>query len=566
MNATGVKDRTLLTIQVEDYFQVGSFEKIIDRERWYRFETRLERNTREALELLASFEIRATFFVLGWVAEKLPQLIREIAAAGHEVASQGYHHRAIGTMSPEQFREDLSRSREAIQRATGTRILGHRVPHFLGPADLWALDVLAEEGYAYDSSLRPLFRQFAGEPDRRVAHTHVHAGRSLWEFPIPSWQVLGHSIPIGGGNYYRQLPHTLLKPIVRQWHDTHKAPFVMYFHVWELDPSQPKINSGSFLTRVRHYRNLDKMEWVLPRFFREYLNGSVAEYLGLDQTQPAPQPPPSRPAPALVTATDAAPNAQRVSIVVPCYKETQALPYLANTLRALEGHLAPEYRPQFVFVDDGSPDDTWETLNGIFGGWPQCTLLRHETNEGVAAAILTGIRGSATEVVCSMDCDCTYDPNELKRMIPLLSPEVSVVTASPYHPEGRVKNVPSWRLGLSRGASFLYRRVFRQQLHTYTSCFRVYRRAALQDLEIDEGGFLGVAEMLGRLDLKGARIAEHPAVLEVRIFGQSKMKAARAILGHLKLMARLLWLRFRSSVPPEPLAEALLSLNQRNGE
>ncbi len=124
-------------------------------------------------------------------------------------------------------------------------------------------------------------------------------------------------------------------------------------------------------------------------------------------------------------------------------------------------------------------------------------------------------------------------------MIPLLSRRRRVVTASPYHPQGRVKNVPSWRLGLSRGASFLYRRVFRQKLHTYTSCFRVYRRTALQGLEIDEGGFLGVAEMLGRLDLEGARIVEHPAVLEVRIFGQSKMKAARAVLGHLQLMTRL---------------------------
>ncbi len=203
--------------------------------------------------------------------------------------------------------------------------------------------------------------------------------------------------------------------MVRHWHDAHNSPFVMYFHVWELDPSQPKINSGSFLTRVRHYRNLDKMEWVLPRFFREYRNGSIAEYLDLDLAQPAAPLPPSRSEPAVVTSTGAPRNAQRVSVVVPCYNG-DAVPPLPRQ-HAAGSRSAPRLRirPQFVFVDDGSTDDTWETLAGIFGSWPQCTLLRHETNKGVAAAILTGIRGSATEIVCSIDCDCTYDPNELKR-------------------------------------------------------------------------------------------------------------------------------------------------------
>jgi glycosyltransferase involved in cell wall biosynthesis len=218
----------------------------------------------------------------------------------------------------------------------------------------------------------------------------------------------------------------------------------------------------------------------------------------------------------------------------------------------VQASLGTRYDLRFVFVDDGGQDGTWEALGKIFGSWPEATLLRHDRNRGVAAAILTGLRRADTEVVCSIDCDCTYDPHELARMIPLLRPGVAMVTASPYHPQGRVRNVPGWRLLLSRGASFLYRRVLRQQLHTYTSCFRVYRRGAVAVLQVREAGYLGIAEMLGRLDLQGARVVEHPATLEVRMLGCSKMKTLRTIGGHLRLLARLAWLRLFGRVEPAP--------------
>jgi hypothetical protein len=145
-----------------------------------------------------------------------------------------------------------------------------------------------------------------------------------------------------------------------------------------------------------------------------------------------------------------------------------------------------------------------------------------------------------------MDCDCTYDPHELQNMIPLLTPDVDLVTASPYHRFGKVLNVPRWRLTLSMGSSFLYRRLFNQKLATYTSCFRVYRRSAVADIPLTNGGFLGIAELLGRLDLRGSRIVEYPATLSVRMLGRSKMKILKSILGHLGLMARLLGMRFSS--------------------
>jgi glycosyltransferase involved in cell wall biosynthesis len=157
---------------------------------------------------------------------------------------------------------------------------------------------------------------------------------------------------------------------------------------------------------------------------------------------------------------------------------------------------------------------------------------------------MTGLREAKTDIVCSMDCDCTYDPHELSKMIPLLTEDVDMVTASPYHKNGGVRNVPNWRLFLSKGASFLYARTLHTKLSTFTSCFRVYRRSSVINLPIGEKGFLGVAEMLGRLDLSGGKIVEFPTVLEVRLFGFSKMKTARTIFGHLKLLSKLSKQRF----------------------
>jgi hypothetical protein len=333
----------------------------------------------------------------------------------------------------------------------------------------------------------------------------------------------------------------------------------MYFHAWELDPEQPKINTGSLLTWVRHYRNLDKMGWVLEDYFARYPFTSIARYLGLHTEKLAERNGAAAPtAPDLhISATAASapivPTAGKrppVSIVVPCFNEELILPYLANTLKSVRATLGSRYDLRFVFVDDGSRDRTWESLGRIFGPEPDCTLLRHERNRGVAAAILTGLRATRTEVVCSIDCDCTYDPHELANMIPLLAQNVDLVTASPYHTQGQVRNVPGWRLLLSRGASWLYRRILRHKLATYTSCFRVYRRDVIANLEVKEGGYLGIAELLGRLDLQGGRIVEHPTTLEVRMLGYSKMKTLRTIFGHLRLLARLAVLRLFGSPAP----------------
>lgn len=228
-----------------------------------------------------------------------------------------------------------------------------------------------------------------------------------------------------------------------------------------------------------------------------------------------------------------------ITVVVPCYNEEDGLDYLAKTLDSFAWSVRDQYAVGIVLVDDGSLDGTWARLNELFGDRADCVLVRHQRNRGIAAATLTGIRHSRTEIVCAIDADCSFDPHQLKAMIPLLQPGVDVVVASPFHAQGRTLDVPGWRLALSKGASTLYRLVLRNKLSHYTSCFRVYRKSAVWHLRLRNERFVGITEILGLLDRQGSKIVECPAVLGRRVIGNSKMQLSRTILGHLLLLARL---------------------------
>lgn len=540
MPSTTTSRKHLLTVLVEDYFQVGAFERLIQEKNWSNFVPRYEQNTLKALDLLDEYRTKGTFFVLGWIADQNPSLVKEIALRGHEVASRGYFHRNLGNLTPQEFREDLIRTNRAIENATGEQVLGYRAAEKLSiNRDKWILEVLAEEGIVYDASMMP---SLADEPEDRFEHEIKLKNGSIYEFPFSTLNVGVGLLPISGGNYLRQMPHTLLKHAISQWDRKFDSPFMFYFHVWELDPEQPRISAASYYNRVRHYRKLDKMEWVIKENLLRYDYCGIAEHLGLNKASVGRFTenidsnvlrPKAIPDQTTQPLTD-------VTIVIPCFNESESLPYLANTLRKLEAGLSDlNFSPRFIFVDDSSIDNTSETLEKLFGAMDNVTIIRHQKNLGVAGAISTGIRSAETELVCSMDCDCTYDPMELLAMLPAMTREVDMVTASPYHPDGIVRNVPGWRLILSKGASFLYKQALNSQLSTFTSCFRVYRRSSVLPLVVTETGFLGVAEMLGQLHLNGGTIREHPAALEVRLFGFSKMKTVKTIAGHIRLLAKL---------------------------
>jgi polysaccharide deacetylase family protein (PEP-CTERM system associated) len=527
----------LLTVLVEDYFHVGAFENLIQQRNWSRFEPRYDQNTLKALDLLDEYDAKATFFVLGWIAEQNPKLIREIVSRGHEVAGRGFYHRSVRHLTPEEFREDTRKTNLALENASGQKIAGYRAAEkLLYEKDSWVLDILAEEGLAYDASFLPAKKD---AKNKRFAHQHHTDGRIIWEFPYSTRNLGLGLLPISGGNYLRQIPHTMMRHAVRDWDERYDAPFMLYFHVWELDPDQPKINAASRYNQIRHYRKLDKMEWVIKEYLSKYSFSPAAEFLGIkDALQIEGHDAIAHTLQAENKPIDSVYKTD-ISIIIPCYNEEDSLNYLANTLRGLEENLSPNYRTRFIFIDDCSTDNTFGKLQEIFGAKRNVKIIKHEQNQGVAAGIMTGIKAAKTEVVCSMDCDCTYDPHELENMIPLLQEDIDMVTASPYHKRGGVRNVPEWRLFLSKGASFLYRRVLKSKLDTYTSCFRVYRRSSVVDLDLKEMGFLGVAELLGKLDLRDGKIVEYPAVLEVRLFGFSKMKTVRTIFGHLKILSYL---------------------------
>jgi polysaccharide deacetylase family protein (PEP-CTERM system associated) len=562
------KRPNILTVNLEDYFQVGAFNKFVQSNKWGRFECRVEQHVTRTLDLLDKHKAKATFFVLGWIAEHYPHVVAAVAQRGHEVASRGYYHRTVSTMTPEEFRQDLQRSKRVIEKITRRRVQGYRLGDgWLKPEDMWVLDILAEEGYLYDSSICPMGRTFAKEPARRFPHPIHIFNRTMWEVPLSSSRLLGFDFPIAGGNWLRQLPFWLMKRLIGKWNDRHEAPLVMYFHTWELDPDQPRLTSASLTTRMRQYRNLEQMEARIGECLSMHPFVGIADYLKLPQQVAddvvaiTDTPPPNRartdPNFPLLGPGESNANAPRIpiSIVVPVFNEELIIPYLTKNLEAVQEFLKKKYQVKFCIVDDGSTDKTWDMLVTNFARNPDVALHRHPVNIGINGAILTGIRNSQSDIVCSMDADCSYDPFELARMIPKLEDGVHVVTASPYHPEGQVKNVPSWRLLLSKGASFLYRRIMRNKLYTYTSCFRVYRKNVVQALPISNSNFLGIVELIGRLDLVGGKIVEHPATLDVRLHGRSKMKTLRTIFGHLKLMTQQMCLRVKEWWSPSPPLE-----------
>lgn len=256
-----------MSVDLEDYFHVEAFAGNISRADWPRFESRVRRNTERVLELFARYNCRATFFVLGWVAERQPALIREVASAGHEIACHSYWHRRVNTLSPAEFREDLKQARAAIENACGVRVQGYRAPTFsIVKESLWALEILADEGFLYDSSVFPVRHDIYGFPDApRWRHTiQLKNGKSIVEIPMSTVRIFGQNLAVGGGGYLRLLPMTYTDLAIKSIHQKEKQSVIIYFHPWEVDPTQPRI-ATNFKSRLRHYTGLDGMENRLVR-------------------------------------------------------------------------------------------------------------------------------------------------------------------------------------------------------------------------------------------------------------------------------------------------------------
>ena len=303
-----------LTIDLEDYFMVSAFESVVQREGWHLYESRIERNTCKVLDILdeadGNIGVKATFFCLGWIGERYPNLIREIDRRGHEIACHSYDHQLVYRMTPEQFREDVRVSKRILEDATGKEIIGYRAPSYsVTEKSLWALDILGEEGYRYDSSIFPIHHDRYGIPTaprfpflvkldgNGGEGTHAPADferMPLWEpeqgetcddciveYPISTVKMMGFNIPISGGGYMRLLPYGFIRQGLAKINNDENKPFVFYMHPWELDPEQPRMEDISALSRFRHYVNLDGTVDKLKILLNDFKFSSMADVIGI---------------------------------------------------------------------------------------------------------------------------------------------------------------------------------------------------------------------------------------------------------------------------------------------
>ncbi|MBM4059510.1 MAG: glycosyltransferase [Planctomycetes bacterium] len=497
-SADAVPDGLALGFDVTAWYQDPAFAPHLSRRHWRRLPARLAEGVGQALAACRRHGSRATFFVSGEVAEGSPDLVRAIAAAGHEVGLAGPEPCDLAGLAAADravWLDRCERTRRRLEALAGAAVRGFRAPWPVAAGGAWWRAAMAGPGCRYDA-------------------TEVADGSA------PPGQLVVAAHGIAGPGAARCVP------------------------TWALDAGQPRLVGLPRAVLRGHRKVIAAVGGGLERLLATGSPRPFAAALGLPAALPAAPDPPPAPPPAPLPAATAPPPAPRpdlpeLAVVVPLKDEEPGLPSLAVELDALAARLTPLVRTGFVLVDDGSTDRTWPMLQELFGSRSDVRLVRHERNLGVAAAIRTGLGATAAPLAASIDGDLSYDPAELEHMLPLLE-GADVVTASPYHARGGVRHVPPWRLLLSRALSRCYRWLLRSDVRTWTSCFRLYRRAAVADLPLEHPGFLGTAEWLVRVLRRGGVVREHPCVLEARLFGVSKMKVLRTICGHLRLLWQVL--------------------------
>jgi polysaccharide deacetylase family protein (PEP-CTERM system associated) len=273
--------RHILSVDVEDYFQVEAFANEVPRREWEGWPSRVVENTRKILNLCERHGVKGTFFFLGWVANRFPGLVREVQAQGHELACHSYWHRRVCSLSPSEFREDVRISKDAIEQAAGVAVYGYRAPSWsINKDSLWALDILAEEGFRYDSSIYPIRHDLYGVPDApRFAYVYqCRNGKELTEIPPPTVRIAGFNFPAAGGGYFRIFPFSYTEWVFRTFEQHYRKPVVTYFHPWEVDPEQPRIQAG-FKSGFRHYTNIGIVERRLSQLLQRHLFQPIATAL-----------------------------------------------------------------------------------------------------------------------------------------------------------------------------------------------------------------------------------------------------------------------------------------------
>jgi polysaccharide deacetylase family protein (PEP-CTERM system associated) len=266
-----MKITNAMTIDVEDYFQVSAFEGCIDRHDWDNLPCRIERNMDVILALLDEADVKATFFTLGWIAERYPGVVRGIIGNGHELASHGYGHQRASDLDREQFRQDVDRAKKILEDQSGQTISGYRAPSFsISDRNRWAIDVLEETGHRYSSSIFPVKHDHYGMPDAPRHPWQPNGKDGLWELPPTTVPMMGRNLPAAGGGWFRLMPYGLSRWLISQVNTKEQSPCMFYFHPWEIDPDQPRQNGARLKSRFRHYVNLKHMQGKLRHLLNDF--------------------------------------------------------------------------------------------------------------------------------------------------------------------------------------------------------------------------------------------------------------------------------------------------------
>lgn len=260
-----------MTVDVEDYFQVSAFEKHIDKSQWDTLQHRVADNTERILDLFAQHQVKATFFTLGWVAERYPAVVKRIVAEGHELASHGYEHIRVTEQTPEQFRADIKKTKRLLEDMAGQAVIGYRAASYsIGAKNLWALRILEEEGHLYSSSIYPVKHDLYGMPSAPRFAFHPDNTQNLLELPITTLKIPGKNIPCGGGGFFRLYPYLFSKAAYQYLNSVERQAGIFYFHPWEIDPHQPRQQNLPFKSRFRHYLNLSRVESRLNNLLNDF--------------------------------------------------------------------------------------------------------------------------------------------------------------------------------------------------------------------------------------------------------------------------------------------------------
>jgi hypothetical protein len=494
-NARVTRPAPAFAVDASEWFVDEAWREHVTPRHWRRLPARADVSVRLVLQQLQDRGVSATFFVPAALAFSAPELLSDVVAAGHEIALSVRSPWPIDQV-PEDKRVAFIRAwedeRAEIERVIGVAVHGFSSCWSVASGDFWWHAPLKTLGFDYDA-------------------TPVKGAESV---------VVGLQGELAGAMV-----------------SSHR------FSAWQLDSEQPRLMGLPRPVREAHE--------VALREGPERLAGlclladkTIAQCLLLEPRNPAPVPV----APDDVVVTDEGGEHElvprtlrrktkvpRLAIIVPLKDEADGVQSLFRELSAVKVALSDVVACEFVLIDDGSIDQTWPLLERMARDYAGVRLVRHARNRGVAAAIRTGFFATDADWVASIDGDMSYDPMELRKMLQHM-PDADVVTASPYHKDGGVRNVPGWRLFLSRTLSLAYRILLRSRISTWTSCFRIYRREFVVDLPLKNGGFLGTAELLVRVLRRGGRVVEHPCVLEARLLGFSKMRVVDVVLDHMRLL------------------------------